>query len=430
MKNYSSSYNGWGIQLWKDVHKEKVTDALFSYGHWDKDPINRIAHKSSILGISQKHKLVRLCAETGTVLESIFLSQIYKFKSIYWDDPHYTAVISSSKVQTQDQSNCPGSMMKAIALFNVFPLEFVGMFAIEKEIFGNDLHDALVSDNLLVTNKRGGIVELFSVDYILEHFLLYKASLYEPDPVTGHIVGMHPFGIPFNIKFKALPPVLLRIKTEDHDVQFGGFPYHMILAAPSQYGVFYIKTLYDEEMIQNGRLDLGNGHSVDTDTAIFHPDRPSKILHYGGTRVRVLSMADDGYSNKCIQLQKEISSTRNSMICASRETITRSGRQIKPTSTNIQQYERKVEEIFYDSELDIFAVLTKDHNDFFSCPPNACLEIYDNETCTYLRSIDVDIPDNAIELNFSLHLGTIIQLCKTRNIFTCDVYNIVEYEDV
>ncbi|CAE1290707.1 DCAF17 [Acanthosepion pharaonis] len=202
MKNYSSSYNGWGIQLWKDVHKEKVTDALFSYGHWDKDPINRIAHKSSILGISQKHKLVRLCAETGTVLESIFLSQIYKFKSIYWDDPHYTAVISSSKVQTQDQSNCPGSMMKAIALFNVFPLEFVGMFAIEKEIFGNDLHDALVSDNLLVTNKRGGIVELFSVDYILEHFLLYKASLYEPDPVTGHIVGMHPFGIPFNIKFK------------------------------------------------------------------------------------------------------------------------------------------------------------------------------------------------------------------------------------
>lgn len=58
--------------------------------------------------------------------------------------------------------------------------------------------------------------------------------------------------------------------------------------------------------------------------------------------------------------------------------------------------ERKVEEIFYDSELDIFAVLTKDHNDFFSCPPNACLEIYDNETCTYLRSIDVDIPDNAV----------------------------------
>ena len=46
-----------------------------------------------------------------------------------------------------------------------------------------------------------------------------------------------------------MPPVLLRIKTEDHDVQFGGFPYHMILLSHTHHGVFYIKTLYEEETV-------------------------------------------------------------------------------------------------------------------------------------------------------------------------------------
>lgn len=61
-------------------------------------------------------------------------------RSIYWDDPHYTAVISSSKVQTQDQSVSISSeknlityrrilIINAIILL-MFPIAYQGPYQI------------------------------------------------------------------------------------------------------------------------------------------------------------------------------------------------------------------------------------------------------------------------------------------------------------
>ncbi|CAI9731687.1 DDB1CUL4-associated and CUL4-associated factor 17 [Octopus vulgaris] len=356
---------GWGIKIWQDCHHYKLSDILYCCGSLEINPNTNMCYKPSIIGISDKNTLVRVCAETGRMFNKVFLSGKLHFRTIEWDDPQYSIAISSTTITTFSQ------------------------------IFGPKFEDGLVTDNLLIINYRGGFVELYSMDFILKHYVLYEAQLCEPDPVTGHVVGLYPHGLPFNIKIKAQPPLMLRVKSVDHDIQFGGFPFHMLLASEHR-GVFYVKSLVDNNLIQGGLLDLGNEKSIEDDTAVFHPDVHNKIILYGGSTIRILKLVNDVNSQKCIRLQKEIlldQIYKSPML----NNVTRSGRHVRSAfNSRATCYQSTVNDVIYDSELDTFAILTQDQNDCFSCNLNTRIRIYDNETCDQLGEIKIDLPTDEV----------------------------------
>ncbi|CAI9731682.1 DDB1CUL4-associated and CUL4-associated factor 17 isoform X2 [Octopus vulgaris] len=418
---------GWGIKIWQDCHHYKLSDILYCCGSLEINPNTNMCYKPSIIGISDKNTLVRVCAETGRMFNKVFLSGKLHFRTIEWDDPQYSIAISSTTITTFSQPDQNRTLCKAIALFSVAPLKFIGMFTLDSKIFGPKFEDGLVTDNLLIINYRGGFVELYSMDFILKHYVLYEAQLCEPDPVTGHVVGLYPHGLPFNIKIKAQPPLMLRVKSVDHDIQFGGFPFHMLLASEHR-GVFYVKSLVDNNLIQGGLLDLGNEKSIEDDTAVFHPDVHNKIILYGGSTIRILKLVNDVNSQKCIRLQKEIlldQIYKSPML----NNVTRSGRHVRSAfNSRATCYQSTVNDVIYDSELDTFAILTQDQNDCFSCNLNTRIRIYDNETCDQLGEIKIDLPtDEVIDSNFFLNCGTLIRISKsTANKFVCTVYKPIQ----
>ncbi|GAB1601639.1 DDB1- and CUL4-associated factor 17-like isoform X1 [Argonauta hians] len=433
MKNCLTCYDCWGSKVWQDVHQNKLSDIIYCYGYLELNPSTNVCYNSSLIGISNKTYLVHICAKTGVVLNKLFLSNKLRFRTIEWEDPQRCFAISSTTVSqpssttttttTTNNNNNNKVLSKVIALFNVNPLKFVGMFAINTKIFGPKFEDGLVTDNLLIIKHRGGLVELYSMEFILKHYVLYEAQLAEPDPVTGLVVGLYPHGLPININIKDRPPLLLSVKSVDHDIQFGGFPFHMLLAS-GQRGVFYLRTLPENNLVEGGRLDLGNQRNIEDDTAVFHPDVHNKIILYGGSKIRILRLSSDGDdSKKCVKLQKEILLDQMYKRPAVNQ-VTRSGRRV----TSSTYYECIVSHVIYDSELDIFAIITQEQNVCLSTNQNTQVTIYDNETCDQLGEIKVDLStEEMIDSNFFLSSGTLIRISKgTANKFTCSVYKPVQ----
>ena len=76
------------------------------------------------------------------------------------------------------------------------------------QVFGEDIVDAVVNEDILVTSHRGGVVNMYSLRWIVEHCTVVDASLGKfvelPREGRGGIragsVGSPGFGIPCTVK--------------------------------------------------------------------------------------------------------------------------------------------------------------------------------------------------------------------------------------
>ncbi|XP_056145036.1 DDB1- and CUL4-associated factor 17 isoform X2 [Lampris incognitus] len=170
---YSSIHSEPQIQymLPKCSKLEKIENALLCQSPLDKALPNPSDHKPCLLALTADNWLYRLAAQTGDVLQKIYLSPHFKFRYIGWDVPQETFYLKSTQnkgTPLAGQSGLNQGTLMHLAIFHVFPLEIVGILEITKEVFGNSVTDAVLAQGVLCVSHSNKSVKLYSCEHILK----------------------------------------------------------------------------------------------------------------------------------------------------------------------------------------------------------------------------------------------------------------------
>uniref|UniRef100_A0A8C4N3R2 Ddb1 and cul4 associated factor 17 n=1 Tax=Eptatretus burgeri TaxID=7764 RepID=A0A8C4N3R2_EPTBU len=179
--NYSLCYSCHGASpklLYKlPAHAafEKIEDALFCETpvvSWFLPPSD---YRPSIVGLTSSNFLLRFNADTGQLLEKIFLSNLYKH--ISWISEQETLMLKSIRCKSTDRPRTVGAnltrrILLQLAFFTVFPLKLIGMMEIDQQIFGSTVTDVTVSEDILITLHSNGTVKFYNLEEIVN-----KASI-------------------------------------------------------------------------------------------------------------------------------------------------------------------------------------------------------------------------------------------------------------
>ncbi|XP_048454764.1 DDB1- and CUL4-associated factor 17 isoform X2 [Rhincodon typus] len=281
------------------LHKsQKIEDALLCESPLGEMLPKPSDHVPSLIALTANNWLIRTSIKTAEILEKIYLSSQWKFRYLTWDDTQETIVAKTTQNKVTAVARAAGiqhSVLLHLAMFRVLPLTFVGMLAIDKNIFGNNVTDATVSHGLLIVMYSMGLVKLYSFQRIVEKFTQKQCILgqkCEWNNTTG-IVGTSPFGIPCNIKITDCPPVLFEVSCLKSALQIGGHPWHYIVTPNErkQEGIYHIYSLKDKKLAENGIQEM-QCCSLDTDWIYFHPDDSGRIMHIGPTQINVLQLSE------------------------------------------------------------------------------------------------------------------------------------------
>uniref|UniRef100_A0A8C5CWK6 Ddb1 and cul4 associated factor 17 n=1 Tax=Gadus morhua TaxID=8049 RepID=A0A8C5CWK6_GADMO len=117
---------------------EKIEDALQCSSPLEKSLSTPSDQKPCLLTLTANNWLYRLSAETGETLQGVYLSPNPKFKYLQWDeyqDRFYVKSIQNKVAPFARQAGITQNTVMHLAIFNVFPLEIVGMLEINKTVY-------------------------------------------------------------------------------------------------------------------------------------------------------------------------------------------------------------------------------------------------------------------------------------------------------
>ncbi|XP_057192911.1 DDB1- and CUL4-associated factor 17 [Triplophysa rosa] len=421
--------------LYRLPKTEKIEDALLC-----QCPLDTVLPKASdqkpfLLALT-KDWLYRLSAETGKTLEHVYLSSHLKFRSLGWDSCQETFYVKSTQnKQTvlERQACVDNDILMRLAIFQVFPLDFVGMLEISKKIFGKTAVDVLLSQGVLAISHSSKHVKLYSFEYILEKFRVEKLSLGQQCDINGvkGIVGEAPFGIPVNIHIHECPPVLFEMSYLESGVQIGGHPWHYIYTPNHKRhtGTHHICSITDGTLAKNGVQEM-RFDSLEADWIFFHPDDSGRIVHAGPSTINVLKiMADPGCDWKYeIVADFSITAARDNNVPA--VTVTSSGRTVRRRFQLLdddpgQETFRMVK---YEDEIDLLAVveITDTENE-----GQAHLRLHDNKNGLLMKRVPLKEPwDVTYSHEVYFDRDTIIHTVQDKsNTFSCHVYKMKRRSD-
>ncbi|XP_073401963.1 DDB1- and CUL4-associated factor 17 isoform X3 [Dendrobates tinctorius] len=284
----------------KCLKSEKIEDAILCECTLG-DPLARASdYTPSIIAVTGHDWLLRIAADTGEILQKVYLGLHRKFRYVSWDELQETLVVTSIQktcVYSSQQSNVVCHM----AVFNVFPLSLVGVLEISRNVFGPNVTSALISNGVLTVMHSPGLVRLYSFERILKECMQQECVLGETCNWKGEtgIVGDFPFGIPCNITLTERPPVLFEVHCLENVLQVGGFPWHYIYTPHKKKdkGTHHICSMDDHCLAKNGIRDM-KFCSIEPDWIHFHPDSSERIIHVGPDNISVLrikEIKDDPY---------------------------------------------------------------------------------------------------------------------------------------
>ncbi|XP_040827642.1 DDB1- and CUL4-associated factor 17 isoform X4 [Ochotona curzoniae] len=149
---------------------EKIEDALL----WEC-PVGEILpnpsdYKSSLIALTAHNWLFRISANTGKILEKIYLASYCKFRYLSWDTPQEVLVVKSAQNKASAMARQAGiqqPVLLYLAVFRVLPFSLVGILEISKKIFGS-VTDATLSHGILIVMYSSGLVRLYSFQAITE----------------------------------------------------------------------------------------------------------------------------------------------------------------------------------------------------------------------------------------------------------------------
>ncbi|XP_046559231.1 DDB1- and CUL4-associated factor 17-like [Haliotis rubra] len=331
---------------------------------------------------------------------------------------------SSSCSQTGWHSVC---IVMVLAVFNIYPLEFVGMLEIDKRVFGSDVTDAMLSQDMLIIMHQSGHVRLYSFNQILEKFRSYKVNLREQIPGSDALCGQYPSGVPFNTKITEKLTPLFETRCSEHNVQIGGFPWHYIIIPHGCCGWFQVHSMETNNLAKNGEVNVSS-FGIELDKAVFHGDESGRVLHISEDTVRVLQLSSLESSSETV-LRELFSIHPNSNTHKkenTQRTVTSSGRSIKKRVCLDEVLECSpltIHDVDYENELDVLVVSAVSHNPE---GPVGHIGYYDNLTGELLREFSLEEPAKEYyEHRTFVDADTIVQRVKVGpSKFICIVYKL------
>ncbi|KAF7668757.1 hypothetical protein LDENG_00283980 [Lucifuga dentata] len=408
---------------------EKIEDVLLCQCPLEKALASPSEYKPSLLALTANNWLYRLSAETGEELQRIYLSPCHKFRYLCWDISQETFFIKS--IQNKEaplarQAGIRQNILMHLAIFNVFPLQIVGIMEINKEVFGY-VTDVVLSQGVLAVSYSTKSVKLYSFEHIVNKYMTAKLMLGKPSSFHGgKTVGEIPFGIPVNIHIADCPPVLFEVSCSDNSVQIGSYPWHYIYTPPHKRhkGSHHICSLKDNILATNGIQNM-NCCSLESDWISFHPDDSGRIIHVGPTTVNVLKILSELNSGLPSMIDKDFSmTTHRNNNSTSQVSVTSSGRTVKRRFHNLdddpdQETFRMVE---YEDELDLLAVVVTNGEEGEG---KAHVQLHDNQRGDLLRTVDLVEPwDETYRHELLFDKETIVHIEQKNNNFCCHVYKL------
>ncbi|XP_073161916.1 DDB1- and CUL4-associated factor 17 isoform X2 [Lepidochelys kempii] len=389
---------------------EKIEDALLLECPLGETLPSPSDYKSSLAVLTAHNWLLRLSANTGEILEKIYLPPYCKFRYLSWDTPQEIMVLKSAQHKlpaATQQAGIQQSVLFFLAVFRVLPLKFIGMLEINKKIFGNNVTDVAVSHGMLIVMYSVGLVRLYSFQSISEQFTEQQFDL----------------GCKYN--WNDTPPLLFEVSSLENSFQIGGYPWHYIITPnrKKHKGVFHICALKDNALAKNGIQDM-KCCSLEPDWIYFHPDTSGRIIHVGPNLIKVLKLKEIE-NNK---YQQEIA--EDFVIMANRQnnannsvTVTASGRVVKKRFNVLdddpEQETFKI--VDYEDELDLLSVVAVTQ---IGADGKAHLDFHCNEHGILLKSIPL-VESWDVTYNHEVYFDRDIVLHieqKPNRIFICYLY--------
>ncbi|XP_061736031.1 DDB1- and CUL4-associated factor 17 isoform X2 [Nerophis ophidion] len=268
----------------KRCETAKFQDALLLQCPLENTLASPSDQKSSLLVLNDNNWLYRLSDATGQELERVFLSSKHRFKYLSWDVSQEIFYVKSVQIKDNTwprQADIRQSIVAQLAIFQIFPLQIVGVMEVNKQVFGSGVTDVVLSQGLLVVSYSRA-VKFFSFEHIVKKYMKERLALGMASTLLkGKKVGEFPFGIPVNIQITEQPPVLFEVPCSNTGLQIGGFPWHYIHTPPQKrhHGTHHICSLRDRTMPTSQVTVTSSGRAVkrriqqlddDPDLETFH----------------------------------------------------------------------------------------------------------------------------------------------------------------
>ncbi|NXY63047.1 DCA17 factor, partial [Callaeas wilsoni] len=419
----------------KCAKSEKIEDALLlecPLGEMLPSPSD---YKASLIVLTVQNWLLRLSADSGEVLEKVYLagSCCKFFRYLSWDTPQEVMIVKSAQNKlpaAARQAGIQQTVLFYLAVFQVLPLSFIGMLEINKKIFGNSVTDVAVSNGILIVMYSMGLVRLYNFKAILEQFMEQPFDLGQEFNWNGQVgvVGKYPFGLPCNIKITDTPPLLFEASSLENAFQIGGYPWHYIITPNKKKhkGVFHICSLKDNALAKNGIQDM-KCCSLEPDWIYFHPDMSGRIIHVGPNLIKVLKLKEVKNHADQMEIAEDFTIVANRENCVNNTvTVTASGRVVKKRFTLLdddpEQETFKI--VDYEDELDLLSTVAVTQ---IGADGRAHLDFHCNEHGILLKSIPLkeswDVTYSH-EVYFDKDLVLHIEQKPNRR-FSCYVYQMV-----
>ncbi|NXN24808.1 DCA17 factor, partial [Nycticryphes semicollaris] len=426
---------------------EKIEDALLlecPLGEMLPSPSD---YKSSLIVLTVQNWLLRLSADSGEILEKIYLAgSCCKFRYLSWDTPQEVMVVKSAQNKlpaAARQAGIQQSVMFYLAVFQVLPLSFIGMLEINKKIFGSSVTDVAVSNGILIVMHSMGLVRLYNFQAICEQFMEQPFDLGHEFNWNGQVgvVGKYPFGLPCNIKITDTPPLLFEASSLENAFQIGGYPWHYIITPNKKKhkGVFHICSLKDNALViysdssfsemnvqKNGVQDM-KCCSLESDWIYFHPDMSGRIIHVGPSLIKVLKLKEVKNNTDQVEVAEDFTIVADRENCVNNAvTVTASGRVVKKRFNLLdddpEQETFKI--VDYEDELDLLSTVAVTE---IGADGKAHLDFHCNDYGILLKSIPLleswDVTYSH-EVYFDKDLVLHIEQKPNRR-FSCYVYQMV-----
>ncbi|XP_066497338.1 DDB1- and CUL4-associated factor 17 [Hoplias malabaricus] len=410
---------------------EKIEDSLLCQCPLDKVLLQASEQKPHLLALTANNWLYCFSADTGEVLQQVYLSSHFRFRSLGWDisqETFYVKSILNKQTPIARQAGVDNNILMHLAIFKVFPLDIVGMLEISKKVFGKTVVDVLLSQGVLAVSHSSKCVKLYSIEHIVKQCRIKELVLGQQCDLSSSrgIVGHAPYGIPVNIQIKEPPPVLFEVSYFDNGIQIGGHPWHYIYTPNHKRhrGTHYICSVRDGTLAKNGVQDM-KCDSLEADWIFFHPDDSGRIIHAGPSTISVLKIIEEMGIESHYEVVPDFS------IIASRDssafspvTVTSSGRTVK---RRIQQLDDDPEQetfkmVKYEDELDLLAIV--DVKSTAEDVGQASIRLHDNKCGDLMKRIVLEEPwDVTYSHEVYFDRDTIIHIEQERNNnFCCHVY--------
>lgn len=410
----------------------RVEDAIMFSGQVFKFVTSVPAsYKRFLMTLSSTNVLTSYDNEIGQALQSVYIGPLErsKFRHLDWERHGETIVVLSTLNPAASSSPGKSRILVVIAWFSVFPLQFIAMLEIDREVFGKECSHCNVSEGLLILGTGSsdtGSVRLYDFTQMVDEGMLFSAKLGEPcDDLGGGRAGFHPYGLPVNCIVKEAPPLLFQVKCTEYTLHFGGFPFQYITTPPRRVGTFHVKSVASDTLVKNGVLDFPIT-TTKLNSIAFHPDDSGRIIHTSSHAIRCFNLIKDNDDNITLIPSFEIRMINpvepiNNFIPGKRISQRNSKRRF--SFEEICAHDKSIMSEDYENELDLFGVLgiptAFDNND-------GRIQLYDSDSGCLLKTIDLHMKlEEFSEYTLTMDLEMFIILSKNecRN-YSCYIYRL------